>query len=142
MPLYFSIALIVKCKHKLLQIALANDESQLDQAQIHQFFQEYEWKKMDFDAIIAESDRIFNKYPPHDLFRTLFIDKIEQLPKDSPFLASDINEVANNKPKYSGSDLVSVWNYKNPKFWKYIAIPVVTACVVSYVANSHLSKTS
>ena len=135
MPLYFSVALIIKSRARLIRL------NEVDQAQIHQFFQQYDWKNINYDAIIAESDRIFYRFPPHDLFRTYFIDEIKQIPKDSPFLASDINEVASMKQKYSGSDLVSIWNYQNPKFWKYIAIPVVTACLLSYIANSHITKT-
>lgn len=135
MPLYFSVALILKCKERLLCI------EDIDQAQIHEFFQEYDWRNIkNYDAIIAESDAIFYRFPPHDLFRTYFIEELKQIPKDSPFLASDINEVANMKPSYSGHGLVSIWNYQNPKFWKFIALPIVTACVLSYIANSHITK--
>eukprot|EP01084_Bolivina_argentea_P280471 479662_1 len=138
MPLYLSVSLIKQCKNELCKIN--NDENDtLDQGRLHQFFQEYDWN-IDYDLIINEADRIFNRWPPHDLYRQYFIDELEHVPKDSPFLARNISEVCNMNPEYSGSALTSIWCYQNPKFWRYIAIPMLTAIVVFHVANSHVTK--
>ena len=133
MPLYLSVSLILSCKKELSKI------EDMDQAKLHTFFQEYDWK-INYDAIIAEADSIYAKWPPHDFYRQYFIVDLADLPADSPFLARNVSEIKSMKTKYSGHRLTSIWNYQNPKFWRYVAIPVLTAVVVFHVANSHLSK--
>eukprot|EP01084_Bolivina_argentea_P269293 457641_1 len=139
MPLYFSVSLLIQCKSQLYKINKIENGGPLDQGRLHQFFQDFHWN-INIDKIINKSDHIFSRYPPHDFYRQYFIDDLSNLPKDSPFLAKNINEIENMKSKYSGYDLNSIWCYQNPKFWRYIAIPMLTAVVIFHVANSHLTK--
>lgn len=134
MPLYFTCSILMDenyVRSKLLNI------NNLDQGKLHEFFQKYDWNDINFDLLIIKSDKIFNKYPPHDLYREYFIDELKNVPKDSPFLAKNINEIdCNLKSFYSGYNLTSIWNYQNPKFWRYLAIPLLTAVVGFYVVSS------
>ena len=133
MPLYFSVSLLScsKCgvRDKLLKI------KNIDQGQLHEFFQKYDWN-INYDQIIIQCDKIFNKYPPHDLYRQYFINELKDLPKDSPFLAKNINEIENMKKKYSGYNLTSIWCYHNPKFWKMMIIGVSICVAIISLKNN------
>jgi len=135
MPLYFSVSLIVNgCRKQLLLLAADdadsdNDGGGLDQGKLHQFFQQYDWN-INYDQVIHEADKLFERYPPHDLYRQYFIDEIANLPADSPFLAKSVYEVDENlKTEYSGHKLSNIWNYQNPKFWRNLII-TTSICVV------------
>ena len=136
MPMYFSVSLIQSVKESLFQV-------ECEFAMVHKFFSQFSWD-INFDEIIDNCLRIFNKYPPLELYKAFCINDLKDkeklhlknLPTDSPFLAKNVDELENMKKKYSGQKLLKWWYYENPKFWKVIVLPALTAMAVAYCVHS------
>lgn len=125
-PLYMTVTLMLHCREDLLSI------TDVDQAGIHKFFQEFQWN-IDFNVIIDKCEQIFCSHPPHQLYQ-LSMEKLSKLPKDSPFLAQDINEIENLKENYSGWYLAhSIWHYRNPRFWSHFMFPISLSVLLGYL---------
>ncbi|ETO31714.1 hypothetical protein RFI_05404, partial [Reticulomyxa filosa] len=138
MPVYFTVAMIVDFREKLL------NECECSPGGVHIFFQHIkwnDWRKERFDKVIEDSAQMFQRFPPRQLYTEFAFEELKQIPDDSPFLAQNIDEVVDLNKQYSGIYLrLPFWHYQNPDFWNYIALPLAAAALAGYCISTWNTK--